>query len=208
LLFTAGFTRLDPFFGNLNDPQSLHKYLYTHVDPVNGIDPSGMMSAMVVSVAIGIGVGITAMTVAKFGAGYSWSDSALIGLEVGLTAFLIFLPGGAAISSYTTAGKTLIRYSRLLGYGLAGTSTFFNSPLFFYGPTTANVINKGFLGKLDEKLNGKPKEKIKKAKESLYTLMTITTMTPTYYSLFDMGLFMISSNTGLFEWEAPSPCYE
>jgi RHS repeat-associated protein len=38
---TGRFNRLDPFFGNLNDPQSLHKYLYTHADPVNGIDPSG-----------------------------------------------------------------------------------------------------------------------------------------------------------------------
>jgi hypothetical protein len=26
----------------LNDPQSLHKYLYTHADPVNGTDPTGM----------------------------------------------------------------------------------------------------------------------------------------------------------------------
>jgi RHS repeat-associated protein len=38
---TGRFNRLDPFFGNLNDPQSFHKYLYTHADPVNGIDPSG-----------------------------------------------------------------------------------------------------------------------------------------------------------------------
>jgi RHS repeat-associated protein len=39
---TGIFNRLDPFFGNLDDPQSLHKYLYTYADPVNGIDPSGM----------------------------------------------------------------------------------------------------------------------------------------------------------------------
>ena len=35
------FNRLDPFSGNSQDPQSLHKYAYTHGDPVNGIDPSG-----------------------------------------------------------------------------------------------------------------------------------------------------------------------
>ena len=35
------FNRLDPFEGNSEDPQSLHKYAYTHCDPVNGIDPSG-----------------------------------------------------------------------------------------------------------------------------------------------------------------------
>ena len=38
---TGRFNRLDPFSGNLDDPQSLHKYLYTHADPVNGVDPSG-----------------------------------------------------------------------------------------------------------------------------------------------------------------------
>lgn len=35
------FNRLDPFEGNSEDPQSLHKYAYAHCDPVNGIDPSG-----------------------------------------------------------------------------------------------------------------------------------------------------------------------
>ncbi|MDR2643267.1 MAG: RHS repeat-associated core domain-containing protein, partial [Planctomycetaceae bacterium] len=39
---TGRFNRLDPFFGNLSDPQSLHKYLYTHADPVNRIDPTGL----------------------------------------------------------------------------------------------------------------------------------------------------------------------
>jgi len=35
------FTTLDPYSGNLHDPQSLHKYSYCHTDPVNGVDPSG-----------------------------------------------------------------------------------------------------------------------------------------------------------------------
>ena len=35
------FNRLDPFEGNGEDPLSLHKYVYTHCDPINGIDPSG-----------------------------------------------------------------------------------------------------------------------------------------------------------------------
>jgi len=35
------FNRMDPFAGNFSDPLSLHKYLYTHGDPVNGVDPSG-----------------------------------------------------------------------------------------------------------------------------------------------------------------------
>ncbi len=38
---TGRFSNLDPFAGNLKDPQSLHKYAYTHDDPVTNIDPTG-----------------------------------------------------------------------------------------------------------------------------------------------------------------------
>lgn len=38
------FNRVDPYAGNMQDPQSLHKYLYCHANPVNGIDPSGEIS--------------------------------------------------------------------------------------------------------------------------------------------------------------------
>jgi len=38
------FNRMDPFPGNNQDPQSLHKYLYCHANPVNAIDPSGAMT--------------------------------------------------------------------------------------------------------------------------------------------------------------------
>ena len=54
------FNRLDPFFGNLSDPQSLHKYTYCHGDPINCIDPRGMfisIGSIGASVAIGAGIG-------------------------------------------------------------------------------------------------------------------------------------------------------
>lgn len=35
----------DPFDGFLGDPLMLHKYLYVHADPVNNVDPSGMVVA-------------------------------------------------------------------------------------------------------------------------------------------------------------------
>ncbi len=38
------FWTMDSFQGRNNDPATLHKYLYTHADPVNGIDPSGEMT--------------------------------------------------------------------------------------------------------------------------------------------------------------------
>jgi RHS repeat-associated protein len=39
------FNRVDPFAGNHSDPQSLHKYLYCHANPVNNIDPLGLFTA-------------------------------------------------------------------------------------------------------------------------------------------------------------------
>ena len=41
---TGTFTTLDPFAGNMRDPQSLHKYLYCVNDTINRIDPSGRAS--------------------------------------------------------------------------------------------------------------------------------------------------------------------
>ena len=38
---TGTFNRPDPFQGNNQDPQSLHKYVYAHSNPVNNVDPSG-----------------------------------------------------------------------------------------------------------------------------------------------------------------------
>ncbi len=37
------FNRVDPYAGNKQDPQSLHKYLYAHNNPINSIDPSGRL---------------------------------------------------------------------------------------------------------------------------------------------------------------------
>jgi len=54
---TGRFNRLDPFAGNLDDPQSLHKYLYCHADGVNGVDPTGEFWPVGVGLVIGAGLG-------------------------------------------------------------------------------------------------------------------------------------------------------
>jgi RHS repeat-associated protein len=50
------FNRVDPYAGNNQDPQSLHKYTYCHNNPVNNIDPTGMfvfsLSGLSISMAI------------------------------------------------------------------------------------------------------------------------------------------------------------
>lgn len=45
---------MDPFVGNSADPQSLHKYLYAHNDPIQNIDPTGKLSLGSVTLASGI----------------------------------------------------------------------------------------------------------------------------------------------------------
>ncbi len=40
------FNRTDPYAGSPHDPQSLHKYLYCHANPVNMADPSGNLSVL------------------------------------------------------------------------------------------------------------------------------------------------------------------
>jgi RHS repeat-associated protein len=51
---TGRFNRLDPFAGNMQDPQSLHKYLYGHGDGVNHRDPTGQFSLGGLGVAMSI----------------------------------------------------------------------------------------------------------------------------------------------------------
>ncbi len=40
------FIGLDPFAGNMQDPQSLHKYAYVHGDPIMMSDPLGQMGTL------------------------------------------------------------------------------------------------------------------------------------------------------------------
>jgi len=69
------FNRGDPFVGNLNDPVSLHKYLYVHGDPANYLDPTGMFEGSLIGATIGASIraGLSSMTVSAvfrgFGAG-------------------------------------------------------------------------------------------------------------------------------------------
>ena len=49
---TGRFTRRDTYEGNINNPVSLHKYLYANANPVNYIDPSGYVSKAEVFAAL------------------------------------------------------------------------------------------------------------------------------------------------------------
>jgi RHS repeat-associated protein len=60
---TGRFNGLDSFAGNMQDPQSLHKYLYTHDDPIAGTDPTGKMTLGSIQIACGTFMNLVAIRV-------------------------------------------------------------------------------------------------------------------------------------------------
>ncbi len=46
------FNRIDPFAGSSFDPQSLHKYAYAHNDPVDRVDPSGLLTLIEIQTVV------------------------------------------------------------------------------------------------------------------------------------------------------------
>jgi RHS repeat-associated protein len=63
------FTTLDPYAGNIYDPQSLHKYAYCHTDPVNAVDPSGEFALADITMASTIAFGVTGAIVGGYHGG-------------------------------------------------------------------------------------------------------------------------------------------
>jgi hypothetical protein len=50
---------MDSWMGNNSDPQSLHKYTYANVDPVNNTDPTGHFTLVGMAVAQDIDIQTT-----------------------------------------------------------------------------------------------------------------------------------------------------
>jgi RHS repeat-associated protein len=77
------FWTMDSFEGNAAEPLSLHKYLYVHADPVNGIDPSGHeFSVIGFQVASAMGTVLQSMyDDGVLNAGFAIQDSLLDSLK-------------------------------------------------------------------------------------------------------------------------------
>jgi RHS repeat-associated protein len=117
---TGRFNRLDSFFGNQNDPQSLHKYLYTHADPVNAIDPTGRFG-----MALGIGGFMPVAGVYTTRTNY---DTAVIGAGTTATTTLMF-----SVLNYTMKMALLV--------GGIGTGVFIMSyPILYSGDAHPNDV--------------------------------------------------------------------
>ncbi len=79
---TGRFNRVDPFAGNTQDPQSLHKYAYAHANPVMGVDPSGLFSINELNIANSIRNLLTSF----YDGVLSGAIAAVEGAEAGLNA--------------------------------------------------------------------------------------------------------------------------
>ncbi len=103
---TGRFNRLDPFAGNFEDPLSLHKYLYTHADPINMTDPSGEIALLTI---LGIGALIGGIAGGIGGAYYGAQQS---GDWLSFETFkygVVGVVGGAAAGAFLGgAGHILI----------------------------------------------------------------------------------------------------
>ncbi len=72
------FNQEDRFAGSQQDPQSLHKYLYCHANPVNFIDPSGMFSLTGLNISMTIRTALYSMVSGiKFAASYQFATSTI-----------------------------------------------------------------------------------------------------------------------------------
>ena len=91
------FNRMDDFAGNTQDPQSLHKYLYVHNNPVNNIDPTGLFEFSITGLlATATIVGcISAIITGVYGQAKGWAEDKIIQWQI--RAFLIGFLATAAI---------------------------------------------------------------------------------------------------------------
>lgn len=104
---------MDTYRGLNSDPISLHKYLYVHANPINGIDPSGMAGLFGFSAAQNVNATLTSISLLS--AGY---DAYLYGTgakdasakNVGMTV-LVLLAGpvaGKAVGAISAARATRV----------------------------------------------------------------------------------------------------
>ena|GEM_PF-3486899 len=111
------FNRLDPFFGNINDPLSLHKYLYSHADPVDNIDPTGLLSLGSMTAGSQIG-GMLNNLQAEFGMKVSELAIAVASGATAGSAAAGIVAADLAIAGLPFFGKAFGRIFKVFGGGM------------------------------------------------------------------------------------------
>lgn len=102
---------MDKYPGRLNDPASLHKYLYTHANPINGVDPSGNVTLAQVMTAVTITAVLanTAVTSYNLYTGKITLKDAAIDIAIGFA-----ISAGAGYSGYKLAGLIYKKFGNKL----------------------------------------------------------------------------------------------
>lgn len=114
--FTARFTQSDSFLGSIDDPPSLHRYLYANANPTAYVDEDGH-SATAIGTAAGfmwgfgqmIGAGIDDLVTGRqrsTGAYLSvWAQNTIGGAQLGASVDVGLLSGGLAMSASGALGN-------------------------------------------------------------------------------------------------------
>jgi len=138
------FNRLDPYSGNNLDPQSLHKYLYCHADPVNGIDPSGQLTLTELKVSVSIYIkSMATMVKAAFAAGGAaigrlWNA---IGTQVQIWADQVFNMFPRLQVFYNThIGNRIIDYTLRYGNKTAHLEVKYRIPTTYTGDAFNRLV--------------------------------------------------------------------
>ena len=150
---TGRFNRLDPFAGNNQDPQSLHKYLYAHANPVMGVDPSGREFSLAgLGQSIGIGATLGGIGGAAIGRVHGGIKGGFQGAATG--AFNGLLSGAAIGAFIGGGGYALGSYFISLGVPVAeayGAATSVASTPF-RGGALVSFFHPGFISRLSTSL--------------------------------------------------------
>jgi RHS repeat-associated protein len=94
------FLGMDPFEGREYDPASLHKYLYAHSDPLNGVDPTGRSFLQNLGAAMTFMVTIAAIHLPRLTTVVYAVAEALSPVELGIS------PGQIGVGQLRKAAKT------------------------------------------------------------------------------------------------------
>ncbi len=129
------FWTMDSFQGRNYDPATLHKYLYTHADPVNGIDPSGeiTLNELMINMFVGGIINVAATTYVRSQILHQpWEEirkTLPAAFAVGALS-----AGAGALASQGLAGRLILKMhviplARLLASGIGGAVSGFSASL-------------------------------------------------------------------------------